>query len=213
MGKFLLLALFAVLCLGVGLVLSCVSGGGDDDSGGSDDDAGDDDGADDAGDDTAGDDDAADDDVSGGTWTDSSSGLTWQIVPTSGDWLDLPSAGSNCEGLILGGFSDWRLPTISEFRSLIRGCDATMTGGTCGVTDGCLSDTECSNDSCGGCDHLAGPGSGGAYWPAEMTGRIDDFYWSSSPVTDYEGYEWCVNFSYGFVENLAGYALARCVRP
>jgi len=200
-------AIFAVIALVVGLGAVCGGGGDDDDA--ADDDAGDDDDTDD----DAGDDDAGDDDVSGGTWTDSVSGLTWQIVPTGGDWLDLPSAESNCEILILGGFSDWRLPTISELRSLIRGCDATMTGGACGVTDGCLSDAECWNDSCAGCEYLAGPGLGGAYWPVEMTGEIDDFYWSSSPVTDYEGYEWCVNFSSGYIVNLTGFALARCVRP
>jgi hypothetical protein len=154
-----------------------------------------------------------DDAVSGDVWTDSTSGLTWQVVPTGGDWLDLPSAESNCEGLILSGYNDWRLPTISEFRSLIRGCDATMTSGVCGVTDNCLSDAECWDDFCVGCEYLAGPGLDGAYWPAERTGTIDDFYWSSSPVTEYEGYQWCVNFSRGYIVNLAGYARARCVRP
>lgn len=167
---------------------------GDDDAG--DDDAGDDDAADDdAADDDAADDDAADDDAAGGdVWTDSISGLMWQNGDECG--LEWEAAIAYCENLSWGGYSDWRLPTISELRSLIRGCPATEPGGSCEVTDSCL-EADCCNDPCStGCPIYEGPGAGGLYLPAELKGD-GEFYWSSSRVGEYvsEDYVWPIEFS------------------
>jgi hypothetical protein len=207
---FWLLVIVLLLGLAIGVAASCSGGGGggDDDS---DDDSGDDDsGDDDSQDDDSGDDDSGDDDSAGDTWTDSSSGLTWQVNPSS-DYMIWDEAKSYCNNLSLASHDDWRLPTISELRSLIRGCDATVTGGACNVTDDCL-DSSCWNDTCGGCDELAGPGSGGAYWPDEMSGGID-WYWSSSAVAGGD-HAWGVGFYDGSVGPgpFVGYADARCVR-
>jgi hypothetical protein len=193
MRKLLFIAFLGMLCLGLGLVLSCATGG-DDDSRGRDDD-----------DDTSvNDDTSADNDTSGN--------LTWQDPPSSAQmiWED---AISYCENLNFGGHDDWRLPTISELRSLIRGCDATETGGACTATDDCL-DSTCWNYVCGGCYSLAGPGSGGAYWPDGMSGEIF-WYWSSSPTANIGNYPWCVQFGHGLVDHLRsdGDYYARCVRP
>ncbi|MDP8223223.1 MAG: DUF1566 domain-containing protein [Candidatus Lernaella stagnicola] len=171
------------------VIVACSSGDDDDD----DDDAVDDDATDD---DTGDDDTSGDDDVSGDTWTDSSSGLTWSVTPSS-DWMTWEEAISYCENLSLGGHDDWRLPTISELRSLIRGCDATVTGGVCAVTDGC-TDSGCWNDPCAGCAEGQGPGLDGAYWPNEMSGNIG-WHWSSSAVTDDGTLAWAVNFYSGYV--------------
>ena len=191
MRRFLLLALMAVLSLGFGLLASC----GDDD----DDDSGDDD-------DSENDDDATDD-----TWADSTSGLTWQLTSSS-DYMTWDDAKTYCSNLSLAG-GGWHLPTISELRSLIRGCDATELGGVCGVADG-WTESDCWSDPCGGCGYLEGPGSGGAYWPDGMSGEIE-WYWSSSPVADDGLHAWYVGFFYGDVDN--GYVgrndgRARCVR-
>ena len=189
MRSFHFLMLMAVLFLGFGILVSC----GDDDD---DDDADDDDG---------GGDDDDDDDVSGD--------LTWQDPP-SNDYMTWEEAISYCENLSLDG-GDWRLPTISELRSLIRGCDATKLGGSCGVTDGCTDYADCWNDACCGCEYLEGPGSGGAYWPDGMSGEVS-WYWSSSPVADGDSGAWGVDFNdgdVGYNSYVDGGGNARCVRP
>jgi len=142
----------------------------------------------------------------------SSSGLTWQDPPSS-DYMFWDDATTYCENLSFDGHDDWRLPTIDELRSLIRGCDATVTGGACNATDDCL-DLACRNDPCGGCDKLAGPASDGAYWPDGMSGAID-WYWSSSPVADDDYNAWYVDFYNGVVYNSyygTNVGLVRCVR-
>lgn len=204
--------LTALLLVLAAIQISCDSGDDDDDTT-SDDDAADDDAADDdtVDDDTADDDDedddtidddipdddsetdddAADDDTDpGSTWTDPTSGLTWQVNPSFMNW---EKAKTYCNNLTLTR-SDWHLPTISELRTLIRGCDGSMAGGSCNVTDDCLSTGDCwSEQSCGGCNILEGPGSGGAYWPDGISGDIS-WYWSSSPMADVDYTAWVVDF-------------------
>jgi len=152
-----------------------------------------------------------DDDTSGSTWTDPTSGLTWQVTPSS-DYMYAYDAMLYCDGLTLAG-GGWHVPTISELRSLIRGCDGTVTCGSCELTDDCL-DRSCWSDPCDGCDCLAGPGSGGAYWPDGMSGEIS-WYWSSSEVADYASFVWIVSFEYGRIRlNFQGNSnsYVRCVR-
>jgi len=195
MKRLHLLALLAVLCLGFGALVSC-DDDDDDDSGGDDDDDG------------GGDD---DDNATGDTWTDSSSGLTWQVTPSSDD-MDWEEAKAYCDNLSLAG-GGWHLPTISELRTLIRGCDATETGGSCGVTDDCL-DYDCQDNSCLSCEHGDGPNNG-CYGPSELPDECD-WYWSSSPAAglDLDIFAWHVYFGDGFVATAVvdndGYV--RCVR-
>ena len=51
-----------------------------------------------------------------------------------GTWAE---AKRKCENLREGGYSDWRLPTISELRTLITysACSRTYPGGECPITD------------------------------------------------------------------------------
>lgn len=190
-----------------------------DDDDNTDDDIGDDVVEDDdteAGDDSFRDDDADDttddDSIAVGVWADSATGLEWQILPTGGKTRWQPGY-DNCETLNLGGYDDWRLPTISELRSLIRGCDATITGGACGVTDEC-SATPCQDLVC----NCSPPGDGYQAWPAELAGDVGQ-YWSSSSVTDgVPGRVWYVDFGSGTISNFTinsgdRYLLyTRCVR-
>jgi hypothetical protein len=53
-----------------------------------------------------------------GTVTDTSTGLMWQQAVSSNS-MTWEQALTHCEGLNLGGHTDWRLPTIKELRSLV----------------------------------------------------------------------------------------------
>jgi len=106
--------------------------------------------------------------------------------------MDWQQAVEYCAELSIDDHSDWRLPTISELRSLIRGCTATETGGSCGVSDSCL-DYSCWDDSCQSCDYEEGPANG-YYWPDGMNGEYGLFWSSSSAGSDDA---WYVHFSYG----------------
>jgi len=159
----------------------------------------------------------ADDDVAAETvWTDTTSGLAWQSGAAVGT---IPYLGENaqsyCAGLTWAGESGWRLPTITELRSLVRGCPATDAGDSCGVTNSCAQ-SNCWSNTCFGCtNYLGGPGPGGAYWPAELTGFVGaSGYWSSTAVTDSPNALWVVNFFYGGVGNLSDIinGCVRCVR-
>jgi hypothetical protein len=131
-------------------------------------------------------------------WTDPTSGLMWENPPNAGaeDWTD---AHSYCWYLDIGGYSDWEVPTISELRTLIRGCPETVTGGACGVTDSCLS-SSCEDDGvCWSCSASEGPADG-CYWPDEMQGPCS-VYWSSSTQLDSQTDAWRVLFYNGGVDN------------
>lgn len=53
-----------------------------------------------------------------GTVTDDVTGLTWQQLD-AGPAYTWDEAGSYCSGLLLGGHSDWRLPTRRELVSIV----------------------------------------------------------------------------------------------
>jgi Protein of unknown function (DUF1566) len=162
------------------------------------------------------DDDDDDDDASDDVWEDSTSGLMWQNA--SDCCYRRGDAESYCQNLSLGEYDDWRLPSISELRSLIRGCDATETGGSCGVTDDCL-EKSCRDDSCYECSSGDGPADG-CYWLSELSGECT-WYWSSSVVAGYDFgdlHAWDVRFDYGGVgyvyasNDYGGVSGVRCVR-
>jgi len=145
------------------------------------------------------------------TWEDDTSGtsLVWQN-PAADAPLGWDAAVSYCDDLIWAGHEDWRLPSISELRSLIRGCPATETGGACGIADGCL-DSSCSGVDCAGCADMGGPGPEGCYWEAELMGPCST-YWSSSDHSQHAFFVW---FSIGAVLHVVKGELnyLRCVRP
>ena len=138
-------------------------------------------------------------------------GQMWQKQPAP-EQLNLGEARSYCEKLSLGGHDDWKLPSISQLRSIIVGCDKTHTGGICGVTDECLTSNPCSKDGCRGCSSNQGP-AGGCYWPEALEGTCGR-YWSSSPMTSYENTAWYVIFNYAFIsfDNQENKKFVRCVR-
>jgi len=145
------------------------------------------------------------------TCTDPVSGLVWQKTPATIDtWSN---AITHCEGLDLAGHATgWRLPTISELRTLIRGCPATVPGGSCGVTDGCLT-AGCRDASCYECISSEGPADG-CYWPGAGLEGPCSYYWSSSAVEDVGGEAWDVDFLFGGIgkDSVDAGPLTRCIR-
>jgi len=121
----------------------------------------------------------------------------------SSDTMDWNRAKQYCENLSEDGHNDWRLPTISELRTLIQNCQNTETVGECGVTDTCLSES-CKNKACNGCEakkvHYSKLGDKG-------------FFWSSSLLPGNRMNAWYVDFTYasinGHSENKKS---VRCVR-
>ena len=134
----------------------------------------------------------------------STDGYTWS--PKSSGEMSWDDAVSYCDNLTACGFSDWHLPAISELRTLIKNCSATETGGSCGVTDSCLSHSDCRNDACWGCDY----DSSGGHSKLGDT----DWFWSSSVLSDHSRYAWNVKFSSGLVDddNKDNSHYVRCVR-
>ncbi len=102
---------------------------------------------------------------------------------------------------------------MSKLRTLLHGCDATVSGGQCPVHDYCLNHDGCWNDWCNGCSDSDGPGADGMYWPDQIAGQYC-FYWSKSEVTPDNKAVWEVQFDNGLIgTNSLGYHLsARCVR-
>ena len=150
-------------------------------------------------------------------WTDPDSGLMWQVWPK---FFKLGSAIEYCNTVDYYGYTDWRLPTISELRTLVRGCPGTYIDGGCGITDSCVDISYCWSDECHGCKAFKGPAEGGIYWPSEIKGikgYEDSTTWS---ITDhpYSYYStnrtWTAVFYNGSVLTSSDHYkhLVRCVR-
>ena len=86
-----------------------------------------------------------------------------------------------CENLSENGHNDWRLPTIGELRTLIQNCEGTETGGTCGVTDMCLSQNDCKNKACDGCEDKTVQhsklGDKGLFWSSSFRPESSNNAW------------------------------------
>lgn len=144
---------------------------------------------------------------------DSFTKLMWQRGNGRGGW---EFSKIYCDNLMLGGFDDWRMPTVTELRGLIRGCSGSATGGECRVDDRCLS-LACWSDACK-CPDFKGPGEKGFYWEKNIwiyNGDEFGYFWSSSPLKEYpQDNRWFVNFFKGFLNsgiNTSNYNI-RCVR-
>jgi hypothetical protein len=137
-------------------------------------------------------------------------GLMWQRQAQS-EGKTWDEAKIYCELLSLAGFRDWRLPSISELRSTIRGCAKTQTGGACGVTDDCCRLCFSFID-CWSCDLGGGPAYG-CYWPNDFIGACS-YFWSSSFDKDNTNAAAVVYFNFGRISHREKfkYASVRCAR-
>ncbi|HPQ70877.1 MAG TPA: DUF1566 domain-containing protein [bacterium] len=144
------------------------------------------------------------------TWTDVESGLMWQLAGMY-EALDWAGAQQYCEDLDVAGFTDWRLPTLDELRTLVRGCPSAEYLGPCGVNESCF-EPDCRNQDCDGCQWAKGPDNG-CYWAADVKGPCGE-YWSVTPVPDSDT-AWYLHFKNGYVGAdymTQTYPNVRCVR-
>jgi hypothetical protein len=147
-------------------------------------------------------------------WEDPDTGLIWQN-PSAPELLDWMDAITYCNGLRIDGHMDnqrrWRLPKLRELRTLIRGCPATETGGSCNVDDdGCKGgiSNPCVDESCQGCTPTYEDDKPVCMWPDALVGPCGDgmsrgVYWSilSTDVPGSRMYpmKWTVDFGHGEV--------------
>jgi hypothetical protein len=144
--------------------------------------------------------------------SDQTASLVWQQFASSAavDWY---RANAICTSGNFDGAGGWRLPTISELRSLTQGCAGAAPGGACGVTDECTTLGDCGNAACYlPCADNGGP-TAGCWWPSDVAG-VCSAYWSSTATTDNPGWYWTLDFSTGSVlsANNETTQLVRCVR-
>ncbi len=163
-------------------------------------------------------------DCEGGKY-DPNSNLCWQDPPSE-TVRSFAEAVSDCSALGI----DWRLPTISELRTLFRvgvlpGCEpmlwdlswTAVPTGHCGVWDNCLSFSACYDESTcesDGCEGWGGPAADGCKWDVALSGNCYT-YFSSSEYADYAPDVWTFNFVTGHLSDpLAPETLnyVRCVR-
>lgn len=160
-----------------------------------------------------------------GTCKDSESLLIWSPIAGTKEYpgymagfYHAEEAAAYCGSLKEGGFTDWRLPTIDELRTLIVNCPKLEPKGECRVSEkakclweSCYSETEC---------RCEGESSSDVF---SKFGRVGfGTYWSSSAAV-IDGYKrnWLIEmegyanvFTYDPYEELNNYhyAIARCVR-
>lgn len=120
---------------------------------------------------------------------DSANGLVWSAV--SKNDMDWNKAVSYCDKLTEGGLNGWRLPTISELRTVIQNCAGTVVGGACAVNDP---------------DHLSLVNDDSSDCRCEYKGEDTDYsrlgdgdiwLWSSSVSSDDGNDRWCAVFGEG----------------
>jgi hypothetical protein len=134
-------------------------------------------------------------------WYDETSGLCWENPPTQTEALYWDDAVAHCDNMTLDGHDDWRFPSIAELRSLIRGCEKTMTGGECGIAEGCYDNGYTCNESVceGGCSDIEGPGRDGCFWDIALEGDCTG-YQSSTIISPGGIGLWAVQFGSGAVQ-------------
>ncbi|MBO4696403.1 MAG: DUF1566 domain-containing protein, partial [Lachnospiraceae bacterium] len=120
---------------------------------------------------------------------DPETGIVWsQVVNTNSDTLSKGFVETLCRESNDGGFSQWRIPTVSELRTILGNSANLAAGGACNVTDECSmsSDENCYNSE------LCENGSG-------FESKFHDYSYmiSSTPTGDGDNYSWMIDLESG----------------
>ncbi len=121
---------------------------------------------------------------------DSSSGIMWSSLSEDGAMPGYPEfdpslvtftqAGNYCKNLKQGGFTDWRLPTIDELRTLVVNCPKVESGGACKVSES----TNCLSLSCYSEENCVCQGENDYAVFSKFGYEQYGLYWSSSAKTE-----------------------------
>lgn len=83
--------------------------------------------------------------------------------------MNFKNASDYCEKLQENGFSDWRLPNISEWRTVVKNCSSTESGGECPLTEHYIFNI----NECKGCTYSVDGtydkfGEAGSFWTSTL---------------------------------------------
>ncbi len=97
-----------------------------------------------------------------------------------------------CEKTVYSGYSDWRLPSVKEFRNITKGCKHITSNGDCKPGSKTIyfkhSPTKFSLKKCS-CMEIHGPGKYGCYWDDKFWGKdcIGFYFWAYRKISPYGG--------------------------
>lgn len=137
--------------------------------------------------------------VNANVYIDSRTNLAWMVTPHS-EYVVFETAEAFCQTLVLGEYSEWRIPTLSELQSIMAGCDKCKEAG---------------DSSCTGCASKEGPDKG-CYQISRLNPYSSSecgWIWSSTPGPNAANY-YEVNFSNAGIYSVAiGNSVGvRCVK-
>lgn len=113
-----------------------------------------------------------------------------------------------CNNLSENGHDDWRLPTITELRTVIKNCDGSQAGGSCKLQGDSLS-RDWWNDTC----HCSYQKNNKGYY-SKLGDNDKVSLWSSSIRSDRTSNAWNVNFASAYIDDSrkGSKNYVRCVR-
>jgi hypothetical protein len=158
----------------------------------------------------------------------STNGLMWQLEDsedynTAFHKMDYGQATTYCTNLEYAGFSDWRMATIDELRTIVSGYSKVAFGGKCKVSESC-STLSCQQaggeNSCNNNDGnpSQGPGAGGCFWGSAWGEKYCDEYWSITDVkSGDDSMTWMIDYKAPAIisrvkASTSATAYVRCVR-
>ncbi len=139
---------------------------------------------------------------------------------SSPDKMTSEKAYEYCKNLEENGKADWRLPTISEMRSIVINCSSIESSGECNIWDNCLSYENCWNIKCAGCGEITDKRYS-EFWDTNtfhtVSPNIDSWekeYDLENDTADYLADTWIVDFELSrIMSSLSKYEYyVRCVR-